>query len=316
MKRLINAIKKSIKPIYMFSFGIIGATYLLTKKENNDIVIVLTPLIGDSVYGMSCMDAIVKTYPDYNILVIGNERYESFLSEYNGINKMLYLNAKSKRYYLIRCFLRSEILSQYCLNRGIVNANPWLYRKMRESENSDAFIQLRTNIFHIPVDSAISYPKVQQQSIEAITNFGEIKEKIVIVNPYSNSMNAASRARFQQIANYLDEQGYVIFTNVVDNQMALENTIPLRCSLEELYSICKSIHAFVSVRSGIVDFLVGTDVNLFILYDGAQYNIFRMYHVSSWKRTGVVKEIYINQGQEYPLLIEDFRQFMLEIEKS
>lgn len=92
-------------------------------------------------------------------------------------------------------------------------------------------------------------------------------DKMAILNPFSNSMEIDNELYWEEIAFYLLDKGFAVYTNVLKNQTPIKNTKPLDCNIFDLYNIVNQNKSlFISVRSGIVDFLIGSEAKFLVIY--------------------------------------------------
>ena len=90
---------------------------------------------------------------------------------------------------------------------------------------------------------------------------------MAILNPFSNSMEIDNELYWEEIAFYLLDKGFAVYTNVLKNQTPIKNTKPLDCNIFDLYNIVNQNKSlFISVRSGIVDFLIGSEAKFLVIY--------------------------------------------------
>ena len=59
---------------------------------------------------------------------------------------------------------------------------------------------------------------------------------------------------------------YIVYTNAIGKQKPLKHTKPLGCPVDELFEIANNCRAFISIRSGVADFLVDTKCFMILTY--------------------------------------------------
>lgn len=80
---------------------------------------------------------------------------------------------------------------------------------------------------------------------------------------------------------------------MIKDQLPIRGTKELRCGLPELLEIAAHIPCVISVRSGLLDFLAKTDVNMFVIYPKGGIKR-QVYSMKDWKRNGIVEEVDID----------------------
>lgn len=280
------------------------------KMDDNDFIIILSDLIGDIVYGLSYLTAIHNTYPDEKVIIIGNKKQKKLVESYRGIDKLILLEP-GKWLNRKNAFMHSSIVSEKGLKNKIYNSNPFFIRKCYKANQSDTLYQLKKHVYKIPLDSIIDYHNmIDSNKVTAIKNFEKIKNKVIVINPYSNSLSKVSMSLYENLCNCLLEKGYIVYTNVVGEQKPIKGSKELRCSIDELYTIVSKIPVIISVRSGILDFLAPSQANMFVLYENCGERLKKMYHLSSWNCNGRIKEIYFDSEKEIVKITNQLKLFL------
>ena len=311
-------------PLYIPSHisGLIVLHKLISDKQDNEIVLVIRHGMGDLLYGMSMIDGVLKKFPDKKILIIANRKYKEVIESYPANDRIIFkLQEYTKSYMRKQAnFMFFKGLPEKGWSKDVIDCIPRHYQVMLGYLiDSPRFIgtiyRLRRNIFDLPDDTPIRYHGFKpDKSLISIPDFEAIKHKIVLINPYSNSM-IYTKSIYEEIVGELNRRGYVVFTNVVGEQKAVEGSLPLRCDLKEIYSIACNIPLVVSVRSGFLDLLATSGVNIFAIYDRAEYSYFSC-PLHEWKSSGRVEEVVIRNWEEKVLLPEIFSRFLDELKQE
>jgi hypothetical protein len=314
IRRKANSLIRKMKKPYYYIIGMSTVNTIAKEMPENTLIIILTNLLGDSIYGLAYIDEVKKKYPGYKITVIGAKKYAYFLKNYVGIDELVFtddmVSATRKRITSMIC---SSSVSERALKYGIYNVTTCFYDVCYNAINPDSLYQLKTHILKLSDNAQITYPKFDDVCVSAIDNFERDKDKIVIINPYSNSLAGVGLKLFERIATILQERGYRVFTNTIGEQSALKGTERLDCKIDELFSICKQIPLFISVRSGVLDAIVSSDVNIFVVYDQVDDKWMKIFSVKSWKCTGLIEEVQLNNIEN---VLTVFSRFMNEVEVS
>lgn len=298
------------------AFAIITYLLILMLKRKSDIIILLHEYIGDQLYGLSFLDDLKASYPKSRIIVFTSDTNAELINSFSQIDKAYLMKKKSIRCRAIKCIIRSSKISRSGLKHKVFNATPYWYPNLRTNNNIGIRQLIADEIYHIPLGTLVTYHNVENNT-DDLNHIDTNSNKTALINPYSNSMSYDVNF-YNLIVRELIRKGYVIYTNVIKNQTPIEGTLPLKCSIYELFSFCSRIDLFVSVRSGIVDFLIPSDVNLFIIYeeyDERSVWIANHYHISEWKPKGKYKEVYFKDksSDEYEKTIDTFNNFIESI---
>ena len=176
---------------------------------------------------------------------------------------------------------------------------------------------LRKYLFSLPEDSQISYHKTKRVPVTAIKNFESIKHKIAIADNGCYKLTETEetdRLVYIPICAELQARGFEVYMNVPEEKYALKGTHALSCSIEELYSIACEIPLIVSRRSGILDYLAPSGINICAIYTSKTWHNY--FPLTEWQCEGRVKEIMINSEAASDSLMEEFRSFLDELKSE
>ena len=192
------------------------------------------------------------------------------------------------------------------LKHGIYNTLPWVVYGYRDG-GADCLTLLK-KIMQLPDCAKMTHPRlITLPKITSINRFEVVKNKIVVVNPYSANRVQSDCQRFlENIIPYLLEKGFVVYSNVIGDQQVLPGTDKLDCTKQELYVIADEIPLIISNRSGIMDYLVTTKAHKMIVYPPNRIKPFRdMYGMKHWDVDNVT-EFLIDETQEMSAEIRTF----------
>lgn len=190
--------------------------------------------------------------------------------------------------------LHDESLKILALKHGIYTSLPMRYQPITMLEC------FKQNVFQLSRAAQIEFHNVRHHKVSAIKDFESNCKRIVVLNPYSNSISLNMSDKellcFEKICMFLRERGFLVYTNVIKDQKAVKGSLALRCSLAESYSISLKIPLIVSVRSGILDFIVKSNINMFVLYDGEIGKI--VYTLKQWGCNGRYEELLFSDWEK------------------
>ncbi|MCI9180628.1 MAG: hypothetical protein HFG50_11600 [Lachnospiraceae bacterium] len=148
-------------------------------------------------------------------------------------------------------------------------------------------------IFGLPAGTEPGLPKFQKR----YARLNEIVPgKSVILSPYAKSVTAIKKEIWAQIIQDYQNKGYVCYTNVVGDETALPDTIPISPLIDEMQLIVEWAGIFIGIRSGLCDVIKEASCRKIALYP--DYN----YCDTRWKAV----EIYWLEGWENMVAGEDF----------
>jgi len=320
MKKMYGRFNGKLFPLVAVPGSYIALLYLLLIKKNDQVVILPTSALGDAIYVFSFLENLYKRSNKDNVqlLIYISDRYKQIAESYAlPINKIVYL----KHLGIKHLFLLMLSASTYgpksveiARNRSIIATIPqahinWLNRqKIFGTRNRLA------RLLNVPL-VPISYHNLPRVEVGSIPNFGQIKNKVCVINSFSYSMEA-SASLYEIICNKLLERDFIVYTNVVGNQKEIKGSKPLACSIDELYSIACDIPLVVSVRSGILDFLIPSKVNMFVIYEKTKKIgkidsiVKKNYSLEEWLPKGNVCEVCMENESDEDKIINEFDEYL------
>ncbi len=283
-----------LKDAYYFIPSIKGYKHLkhIQDERPNSAIFITSYALGDLVYALACIEVWHKMNPEKKIVLIADPNKKEIIESYSSFDEVLYYGRNTKLGKQILVHLNGSWFYSFVgRNRGIYNTIPeQIYGRKLGRNNLD----LLKDYLQLPNNSEIVYPKPQKVEITSIPNFGKSKDKIVVINPYSSG-NTICRCTelLNKIVDVLKDKGFIVYSNIVGEQEPLNGTDPLRCDLLEMYSIADEIPLVVSVRSGIVDWIVSTNSKKFVIYRGNSSDGFsKMFNLKAWGIENC-KEVYM-----------------------
>ena len=314
-KVFVKRVKRKLKTIIETPYRKIKVKnflqYISAQKRDDEILIVLSPLIGDTCYALAFLREIKKKRTDKSICVAGIKKQQGLLDLYPDIDRIIVLDEKMGKD--AELFTFDGKYSEMYLGKDIVNGNAFFYPACYSANNPDIMFQLRTYIYKVGEKAQITYhcsPNSNVSEIEIDTN-----KQVVILNPYSHSTFEASLTVYEEICNLLKSKGFEVYTNVVGHQKAIKGSYELRCSIENLFCIAQKASMIVSTRSGILDYLAPSNINMFVIYENCSERLKKMYHLSNWECKGEIMEVYPgDKGYNHNDILKDFTIFLENIQ--
>lgn len=290
--------------------------YLLLKKKRGQIIILPTTAIGDTLYILSFWLQLYDISKQGKIQIYISNRYkkvtETFSPQIKGVEYLKHSSLKLWFLLTLSAGLYNSGAIKIAKKCNIYSAIPRVYASWLKGVNLNGTRNQLSHILNIPLTPIVCH-NLSKVPVQAIDDFQNIKSKICVMNPFSYSMKS-SGSLYEKIAEELSNQGFIVYTNVIGSQKAVRGTLSLEVDLEELFSIACEIPLIVSVRSGILDFLIPSKINMFVIYD--EWNTRHVqnvdYSIEEWKPQGKVCEISIKVESE-DIVMQRLKDFLYEL---
>lgn len=319
MKKMYGRFNGRLFPILSKPMAWIAFFVLVIYKKKNQKIILLGSALGDVLYSLSFLDQLIAKCEGKieKLVFVGSERYKSIISTYETrISKIVYLPHCGIFHLFeiaLACYpgqFQKSLVSRIAYKCGIIPAIPGACSWLKDL-NVYGTRNLLSKLYETSIEP-ISYHMLKKNAITSIPDFQTKKNKICVISPYSFSMNCPIE-KFKCVCDTLKSKGFAVYTNVVGTQLPISGTLPLKCSLDELFSIACEIPLFVSIRSGMLDFLIPSNVNMFVVY--AKYDddddvIAKNYSLQEWKPKGLVEEVYFDGEIDEDILSSRFQSYL------
>ena len=265
----------------------------LKRKNRDSLIFFALSGLGDVCYCLSVAKAL-KNQGGKKMVLFTNEYLYPLVRCYSFIDEVNVLSAEDID--LIKK-ASEEFSNVFVYNKlskitGVFVCNPLtedMYENLSKNSGESNYIEiLQKYVFSKP--ELLAYPVIEKSELNEL-DFN-CHEKTVIINPFSNSLSLKDESVYSEIIGLLKSKGYTVYTNIINNQKPLCGTLELRCNLIELYNLSKRVKLFVSIRSGILDFCIGSGGKFLVLYNGDiwQGNFKKAYSLTGWKTDSAVFE--------------------------
>ncbi len=272
----------------------------IQEEVENSALFITSYALGDVIYAMAYLKIWRAQNSGKTVVLIADPKKREVIESYSDYDKVIYYERSTSMGKGVLVHLNgSRFYSFLGRKRGIYNTIPQqIYGGRTGRDNLD----LMKEYFQIPINSEVTYPHPQKVQIKSISDFESNKDRIVIINPYSGGRTICECVDLlNRIADVLKRRGYIVFSNIVGDQEPLEGTYPLRCGLLELYSIVDMIPMMVSVRSGIMDWLISTRAKKFVVYNAKIKKGFELFALSAWGECNC-KEVHMAQMNDEEIM--------------
>ena len=279
------------------------------RKKPDTMVFASFAAIGDLLYSLAFLEEIKKREPARKIVVLTLARFRHIVESFGGYDELVLIPDRGLAWFRYKSLVAHLGLEHQLFQNNII-IGPWAY--ISKERKDESYIQAMRTKFGLKQDTPIHYHAVSPKSVTCIPQFEELHTKVVVLNPYSRSENLDSieTTFFEQACALLTQMGYIVYTNTIKNQMPIRGSKSLHCSLEELLGIASKIPLIVSIRSGILDYLIPTGIHMFVIYNNPWF--YTWYNLSSWNGQGVYKEILGTQHNKANLM-SIFKDYLTEL---
>lgn len=321
IKKLYGRFNGKLFPVLAYFGCYFVFVILLLVKKRNQIILAPTSAIGDTLYIFSFFNSLGEWAEKKNkkILFFSSDRYKDIVETYKKPNeriKVVYLKHLGFSHLLLQMIGGCKdhfLLNSFSRKCGIFAPIPNIYKDFfaRTYRPQGSRHQL-AHILGVSL-TPVSLHNLPAVPVKSIADFEKNKDKICVLNPYSYSMYT-SLPLFEKLAEELKKNGYIVYTNIVKGQKVIEGTFALDCDLRELYSISKQIPLIVSLRSGILDYLIPSDINMFVVYNRWKVSFIQDedYFLEEWQPKGFVYEAHSNSMSDDEI-VQKFQKFLTQI---
>ena len=304
----------TLRPIKHAILGNYQIWKISNSLAEDEVAVTMTNAIGDDIYGLAYLRAFKNTF-GVKIVLYGLKSKAKLYDNYGDtIERKVYFNKTEAEWKRIQSIsmLRKQIRKS--IRHKIYPILMHQYYHQPEHDDGNDFLEvLRKDVFNLAVsDAIIQYPIFIKEPITTIKEFDKIKGRIVVINPYSSSMDNTMMNLYEKIAGYLLERDYIVYTNVIKTQEPVKNTIPLDCSIYEFYAICNQIPMVISTRSGILDLVISSNTNFLVYYlpfvhNGWRFDndvFFHRYTLKAWGTNNVTEHMVEDDTSAYKFFID------------
>ena len=296
--------------------------------------------LGDVVYGLSCMEDFRRAHPKDRIEVAADARFRELVEGYGQFDEYHFLEGCSREYRALEALLMSPAYAGKAFARRIVCTVPMVADPYARKSGQTALAIVR-GLYGLAGAGQITYPAFPKGEIRVIpglagegilhppsftekenslsTGRSQGRSRIAVVSPYSVSLACSEMGIFEEIASFLKGEGWTVYTNVLKGQKELPGTRRLECSIGELYRIAAGLPLVVSIRSGLLDYVIGSGCPIFAIYL-FQYRHLkrhmetmrrfeRMFDLAAWKTGDYRQCIYENQDQAMEAFLAYYKEF-------
>lgn len=189
-KKLKQKLIREIRKPFLIAEGKKQVRELASKMQQDDVYVILPSLIGDFCYAMAYMRDFCRQKQDEGktVTVFLLEARKPMLELWTNNFKTVFFPKGNEEYGRIANIICHKETVFYAQKYNIYATIPWYAIPHNGKNRRNGFDILRNDMLQIGNDAAIEYPKVPKVKVKAIPDFELRKGRVVVMNPYSNSM--------------------------------------------------------------------------------------------------------------------------------
>lgn len=261
MSGLENKIKKIQKKVYCFRIRISSKFLSLFGY----ITLIGFWGIGDCCYELAYIDDFKKQV-NKKIRVVAFKNKAAIFEFYKSIDKVSLTSKKAALYF--------AEFGKKCAN----NQNHLIY--IAHMGYSGKFPDKMKAAYGLEHVDKLTFPVVNEVKTNVIINS-------IIVNAKSNWYSSSKIERFMvELIKCAQNKGLHIYVNspLPDNLKSKNNVEEVFWDLEYFYNAAKQVKAVISIRTGLLDFIINSNANVFCLYDKTENGnwLFEVFNLDTW----------------------------------
>lgn len=316
IKRILYPYAKAVARKFLVPMASKGLWKQIKREKSPDTLVFVSFFsIGDLLYCLSFLKAIKQIDPSKKIVVIALKKYESIVETFDSYDQVVFIPNSGRLWFRVKSLVANLGYADQLFQDGII-IEPYGIMALTKDFGKKRidYITAKRQIFGLRKDTPIDFHRLLPAEVSCIPDFDKIHKRVVVLNPYSVSAQLGTRgvAFFEQVCALLKEKGYFVYTNVTQDQKPIKGSRALKCSLEEMLGIANQIPLIVSLRSGILDLLVPTHINMFVIYNRLLNYIW--YKMENWNSRGMLQEIFYEEADgETERLMALFREYLADL---
>lgn len=284
---LIKRVKSKIRKTAYYPVSMYKAYMWLRKvireKSDDDVYVVLLPGIGDTIFALSYFSLLKKNYGNRLVFITAEKNIE--LVRTYGTNRIIaYSNSKKA----ILCFNSNLIIASIARKYNVINTNPYLF--VERGEHYNALWLLKERVYKLRGDiQNIYFPVIPNKDFLV-----QPEENYYIINPYSSSIFQNRQTLYEQLVEYLNDEGYKVYTNIVGDQKPIKGSVELKCEIFDFFFLCCHAKGIISLRSGILDYAIHSGIPIFAMYENCSNQFKTLYSLKQWPVRSQIMEMSVD----------------------
>lgn len=272
------------------------------KYKNNKIIILSQPGIGDVCIGLAYAQEYTKKTG--KAVYVCCEKVRTVVEDY-GFDDFITVSTEEmeeiRTGFYKNPVIRYQLLTKYKEKILIIDPGYYFNIDLCRIPGFRLMDVYKYGVYKVKSsETGPEYP-LPYLNYDVKKKFG-ISGKYVILNEFSNSASISS-SFFESSVNFFISKGYDVYSNVFGDQKQVKGTKPLRCTIQELYYIARECSLMISVRSGILDYIINSLSDLFVIYESIKDRY--LFSLDAWQCNVRLKEVvYTSEDEARNQLIE------------
>ncbi len=121
----------------------------------------------------------------------------------------------------------------------------------------------------------------------------------ILLAPFAYSIPSPEPYFWEDLARWLKEEGYDVYTNVSQSEQEIDGTMRLCEDLRTTFNLCRYFSAIISTRSGFSDFMAFQPEVLHIVFSPEE-NMMRFHDIAAYGRSEKIYNINWNMRDPMP----------------
>lgn len=155
------------------------------KRQDNSVIAYTGPFMGDTLYMMAFVEEFHRIHPDKRVIVLTFSSFaKSLVETYTGYEQIVLLTKHQSRMFEMLSY--DFEVAQFARENAVFNVQG---DEAYSTEYPTVMDRLRHLFFEVGDNAPIHYHQLPPAKVTSIDDFYENAERIVVLNPYSNSMH-------------------------------------------------------------------------------------------------------------------------------
>ncbi|MCR4754408.1 MAG: hypothetical protein K5868_02640 [Lachnospiraceae bacterium] len=247
----------------------------IARNDKDRLHVLICDHIGDFIYTMGYMDALLKQTGYANVTIYVTEKFASMTDLFPGYKGDIQVINRHELYNLLLIDSTWHGIQEYKRLDNLIAINPTnaftcgeygYIAKFHEIHFGDC---IRYGCLHLKKDARFVAPTVPTEADSG----GELSTahydmtNTVIIMPYARYLNDIGNETWEKVTDALTSVGYKVYTSIgSEDEVPVNGTIPFLCSLKELMVFAPQAKMVIGTRSGLFDLLAYTESRLIAVY--------------------------------------------------
>jgi hypothetical protein len=305
--KLLKFFIRKILLVFYYPKWLLLKSKIIRLSKTKIVIFGLIGGIGDVCLSLSTLKELKKLNQNKEIIVLAPLHRKEIVSFYSNHAKIVYYSDKNNQ--IIKLQKNQVILF---LKKNYPNIfftyTAWLHEPFDMKQNViNEIWEYGFNIRYIKQE--LTFPSIDKHSSNKLLE-SNLFNSIIINKETTSAILENGEIFWNLLTNHLREKGYRVLINSSRNFIDNTGLEFFKCSLSDLYKISSKSLAVISIRSGLLDFLISSNVALINIMPSN--NLFKKYfQLNQWKSND--KLLSINFDSFHLDIIKEIDLFLLMI---